>query len=66
MLLRLIRPFGFAPYYTDDPEIVRYPGNGLVARSGPRAPAVLRDAFATLRVTQTHFPIGQEMVRVAN
>ncbi len=66
MLVRLVRPFGFAPYYTDDPEIVRYPGNGLVARIGPRAPATLRDAFATLRVTQAPFSFVQEMARVVN
>jgi len=66
MLVRLVRPFGFAPYYTDDPEIVRYPGNGLVARIGPRAPTTLRDAFMALRVAQIPFPFSQEMARVAS
>mgnify|MGYP005847667365 CR=1 FL=1 len=66
MLVKLVRPFGFASYYTDAPEIVRYPGNGLVARIGLRASATLRDAFTALRVAQIPFPFSQEMARVAS
>lgn len=48
VLLRLFRAFGFAPYSTNDPEITRYPGNGLVARIGPQVSPTLRDAFTAL------------------
>lgn len=52
MLMGLFRAFGFAPYSTDDPEIARYPGNGLVARIGPWVSLTLREAFTALCFTE--------------
>jgi acetoin utilization protein AcuA len=66
MLFKLIRPFGFTPYDTDDPEIVRYPGNGLVARIGCQVSSVLQDAFAALRYTQSSSMQYRDFARVAN
>lgn len=45
ILERLAVPFGFKPYATNDPDIVRYPGNILAARVGARALPAVYDAF---------------------
>jgi acetoin utilization protein AcuA len=49
LLERLYGSVGFVALKTDDPEIAYYPGNSLMARIGPRAPAALQAEFLRLR-----------------
>lgn len=49
LLERLYGSVGFVTVKTDDPEIAYYPGNSLMVRTGPRAPAALVAEFDRLR-----------------
>ena len=48
MLERMFGAFGFKIYATDEPNIMWYPDNALVARIGPQVPPELNDKFMGL------------------
>jgi acetoin utilization protein AcuA len=53
LLERMYGAVGFAVVKTDDPEIMYYPGNSLMARIGPRASDALKAEFDRLRFLET-------------
>jgi acetoin utilization protein AcuA len=53
LLERMYGAVGFAVMKTDDPEIMYYPGNSLMARIGPRASGALKTEFDRLRFLET-------------
>ena len=53
LLERLYGSVGFEVMKTDDPEIMYYPGNSLMARIGPRVSEALRLEFQRLRFLET-------------
>jgi acetoin utilization protein AcuA len=53
LLERMYGSVGFEVFKTDDPEIMYYPGNSLMARIGPLVPEALRQEFDRLRFLGT-------------
>ncbi len=56
LLERMYGSVGFEVMKTDDPEIMYYPGNSLMARIGERASPALKSEFERLRWLETGRP----------